>query len=123
MPTHFEIEVTLEPDSEGSSRRYTVLRNIPGFLHPGDTARYRSNDGDVTVNFDPNHSPFVDSHGKEILVVTSKDRRVKVGSKKGKYFAKCSIKTTTPQGEIREVRYPKDAPPSGGNHVVKGPGQ
>ena len=128
MPVHFEIDATLEKGSHGS--QYTVLRNIPRFLRVGDTVRYRSNDGEVTVRFDQldkspahsaNHSPFVDSDQKEIRVVTSKDGRVKVGNK-GKYFANCSIKITTPTGRMQEIRYDEDAPPACGNHVVKGPG-
>ena len=53
-------------------------------------------------------------------MVTSEDSRVNVGNN-GKYFADCSIKITTPPGALKEIRYDKDAPPSGGNHVVKGP--
>ena len=127
MPVHFEIDATLENGSHGS--QHTVLRNIPRFLRVGDTVRYRSSDGKVTVKFDQldksaahsaNHSPFVDSDNKEIRVVTSEYSRVNVGNI-GIYFADCSIKITTPTGALKEIPYDEGAPQGGGNHVVKGP--
>jgi hypothetical protein len=138
-PVHFVILVSLETDSDGD--QYTVPRNIPGLMHPGDTVSYESPDGQVTVKFDKDQggtdhtSPYVDATGDLQTVQSGVVLNV---VNKGTYFGKCFI-TRTLQTGVREkigwrredsskpdsskqVSSTQDRLESGGNHVVKGPG-
>jgi hypothetical protein len=133
-PVHFTIDVALEKDSDG--KQYTVPLNIPQFMHPGDTARYKSPDGAVTVKFNKDSttppppvihtSPYTDTAGNDLQTVTS-GVTLKV-TNIGTYFGMCSI--TLPSGV--EIGWQEKASAvaagesdesdeSGGNHVVKNP--
>jgi hypothetical protein len=143
-PVHFVIHVNLETDPDGD--QYTVPRNIPKTMHPGDTVSYESPDGQVTVEFVANNghtSPYVGATGD---LQTVEGGVVLNVVNTGTYFGKCSIThfvpTDTP-GKFKSIKtgWQEDSSKqvsskqvsskqgsskqgsskSGGNHVVKNP--
>jgi hypothetical protein len=123
MAADHEVDVDVVNRSDGP---HAEPRNLPPFMHQEETVHYRSKDDAVRIVFQdldfseahrPFHSPFLDSNGKEVLSISSNDAPIKA-SNMGIYFCHCFI---TPPGG-KEIGWSKTSPNSGGNHVVKGPG-
>jgi len=118
------IDVDLVED--GQKQKHAVPRNIQNPMFVGDTVKYQSRDGLVTVEFKELdlspahsllHSPFADSSGKEITVITSANGALPL-TNKGIFFCRCFI---TPPGQPAAARigWTPNSPGSGGNHDVR----
>jgi hypothetical protein len=91
-----------------------AVPTIPTNMEVGKTVHYKSNDGEVTIKFPVNHSPFLNRNGNQKLQITSKERPIKL-SNKGKFTCRCFI---TPPG-LPRIGWPPDSPEAGGNFEVK----
>src|SRR5258705_4613121 len=83
---HHEILVTLQKGGP--------VPNIPPSMKVGETVHYKSDDGEVTIEFHKDGSPFLNLDGSEKNEVTSHEPPVKL-NKAGKVTCRCFI---TPPG-------------------------
>jgi hypothetical protein len=81
----------------------------------GETVHYDSRDGEVTIEFRDNGSPFADGNGNPKLVLSSNDPPEKL-VKAGTFTCRCFIKPAN--SPVRIGWDPQRSPQSGGNHVV-----
>lgn len=107
-----EIPVNLVPGGPGDpGHAVPTITNPMGF---GETVHYFSPDGAVRIEFVVDGTPFVDSNGNDITVIT--DEVVLPLKKQGSFTCRCFI--TLPSGiTVGWVR--NENPESGGNHVVR----
>ncbi len=114
---HYEIPVSLEPGPPAQPGPHAIptIPPLPGMDH-GQTVHYFSNNGEVTVEFVVNGSPFQDADGNDITVISSNDAPL-VLTKTGTFTCRCFV---TPPGTTVRIGWdPVNSPQSGGNHVVR----
>src|ERR1700692_1620390 len=68
-----------------------VVSTAPANMKVGQTVHYSSDDGEVTIEFRDNGSPFLDYNGREKLVITSKEPPKNL-RRNGIFTSRCSIK-------------------------------
>ena len=107
-----EILAKLVTDKDG--KKHSVPE-IPGFMRVKEFVHYRSDDGDVTIEFVENGSPFLDLNGNVKTVITSKEPPIML-SNPGLFTCRCFI---TPPGATARIGWLPDDPGSGGNHDVR----
>jgi hypothetical protein len=106
-----EIVVNLVPGGPGSPGH--AVPTITNPMGVGETVYYSSPDGAVRIEF-VDGTPFVDSNGNDITVIT--DKVVLPLTKQGTFTCRCfiTLASGTTVGWV-----PNENPQSGGNHVVK----
>lgn len=115
MPTHHEINVRFDGTH--------TIPDLPASMAEGDTVHYSSDAGMVIILFVENGSPFLDSNGNDIQVITSlapplllkKVSPPPPPPPDGGFTCRCFI--TLKSGMT--VGWGPKSPQSGGNHVVK----
>jgi hypothetical protein len=85
-----------------------VVSKAPANMKVGQTVHYTSDDGEVTIEFRDNGSPFLDDKGREKLVITSKEPPIEL-SKDGDFTYRCFI----------TIGWAPNNPGAGGNMIVR----
>lgn len=117
-----EIPVKLDPGTPEQPGPHAIPAIPPtppdnSPLVHGQTVHYFSDDGEVTIEFVVNGSPFQDANGNDIRVISSNDPP-RVLTKVGTFMCHGFI---TPPGTTTRIGWdPVKSPElSGGNHVVR----
>ena len=106
IKAHYEIPVMLQDGG--------AIPHIPAVLKFGDTVHYKSKDGEVTMEFLDNGSPYLDLNGNQVTTVTSNDPPLEL-KVRGVFTSRCFI---TPPGGT-PIGWSAEYPESGGNHDVR----
>lgn len=118
-----EVEVTLDTINGVQA----AVPHPPNPMNQHKTVHYFTSTPGATVRIDfvpnpsqpqaPSLSPFVDSNGNVVTSVTNSDPPMKL-QKNGEFSCRCFV--TLQNGQV--IGWSPSTPNSGGNHVVKGPG-
>ena len=96
MAANHEVDVDLVKRSDGP---HANRRNLPPFMHQGETVHYTSTDGAVRIDCfksgllrspRPFPSPFLDSNGNVVLSITQLMRRLSARNM-GIYICHCFV--------------------------------
>jgi hypothetical protein len=107
-----EILAKFVTDKDG--KKHSVPE-IPAIMRVKEFVHYRSDDGDVTIEFVENGSPFLDLNGNVKTVITSKEPPIML-SNPGVFTCRCFI---TPPGATARIGWLPGDLVSGGNHDVR----
>ena len=106
MPQHFEIAIRLVNGID-------VVPEIPVGMNVGDTVRYSSPDGQVTIEF-PEGSPFLDNWGEQIAQIS--DSQPHELRREGGFTCRCTL--TLASG--KKLGWSSGSRKSGGHTTVGG---
>jgi hypothetical protein len=88
-----------------------AVPNLPAFMKVGETVHYKSDDGEVTIEFHENGSPYLNADGSEKTEVSSNEPPTEL-KKRGNFTCHCFI--TPPR-----IGWRAGYPAFGGNHEVR----